>query len=768
MIIIRLEYRGAIVREVTGREVRSEITIGRSRHCAWVLPKEDEVASSQHASLVGKGGSVWIRDLKSRNGLYCQGQKITEKKLAPGDRITIGDCLLAVDADPEAGGERRPSTLTVLSGPGKGRKCVLKPPRFSIGSDVGAALVLLDQLVSKKHAEITVKDDHSCWIRDLGSKNGTTVNSLPLHGDQERLLKDGDRIQISHLDLLFQDGGVKHVNYQVGLRVLVLVATALLAFGAYSAYQSLRPGARRFLDDARRQAAAGDFNQARQSVTQAAGARNAERHAIERADLARLVNAWQNTSQLWEKTRGELQAGDWVAAARDLGNLLAGGKDAWGWNPEAANWRQAAAAAKSMVDALARAQQTLGREESTLAEYQRARAAVTACLARGGGPAAPEYLARLTGEVRQAQVRLDQRLGENQRLDEALARLAGLEPPFPEVLRSLRGMRAGCGPLVAQRLDAVTPVVQSLADGYGGIRQVAQFCREMKFAEAAAVTVALPAPALCAVDAMLSRCRANQEKLHALIRRTGSQVGFLMGTGDAAVNRPATWEEAINFFADPERVERLLACDVLSGPVPKRSRTEPAGDYDAAVGMEEFYEFLGNLPEPAAGPVAGDDGFTPKLRRLHDLGGRSERLLAYLKEPDCQWILTGAMADTRDRLVRALGIRDAIVKTFLDQTRSRQGRSALIAGGIAAYLAPKAPGPEGAAQSVAEWTAARFKQYRATILKLNHDFDGAAPEEQIRLRGEILDAGLPGDPVIRRMWAMRESANRPPPAAAGP
>jgi len=321
---------------------------------------------------------------------------------------------------------------------------------------------------------------------------------------------------------------------------------------------------------------------------------------------------------------------------------------------------------------------------------------------------------------------------------------------------------------VAQRLDAVTPVTQALADGYTGIRQVAQLCREMKFAEAAAVSVALPAPALCAVDAMLSRCRVNQEKLHALIRRTGSQVGFLMGTGDAAVNRPAAWEEAINFFADPERVERILACDVLSGPLPKRSRSEPAGDYDAAVGCEEFYEFLGNLPEPAAGLAAGDNGFTPKLRRLRDLGVRSERLVAYLKESECQWVLRGPTAELRDRLVRALGIRDTIVKTFIDQAGSRQGRSALIAGGVAAYLAPAAPGPDGAAPSLAEWTAARFKQYRANILKLNRDFEVAAPGQQIQLRGEVLDAGLPGDPVVRRMWAMREAANRPAPAGTVP
>ncbi|MFA5205591.1 MAG: FHA domain-containing protein [Lentisphaeria bacterium] len=758
-MIIRLEHRGSVVREARDSDLPAEVVIGRSRTCTWALPPTDEVASSRHASLIRHGGRTSIRDLGSKNGLYCQGAKITEKKLSPGDRITIGDSLLVVEEEKEAAGGRRPSTLTIQSGPAKGRRIELVPPRLTIGSDPGCGLAFLDMLVSKKHAEIVVKDDGSCWARDLGSKNGTSVNGLPLHGDQERLLKDGDRIQVAHIDLRFLDGAVKHVNYQTGLRIAVLVGTLLLAWGAYSVFQTLRPSARYYLDTARREAAAGRFEPARALVAKAAGARRAERHEIERTDLARLIGVWNITVVLWDKAQKELAAKDWVAASRDLGTLLAGGKDAWGWNPQASQLRQEAALSKLLLDALARAEQTRTREDSSLADYQRARDAVRDGLGRLATIRPPACLGPLTESLRQNQAALDRLLAENRALDETLARLNTMEPPFPEILRTLQAQGREPGPLLRRRLDAVTPVVQALANGYAGIQQVAAACRNLKFDEASKIKVVIPPPADCAVDAMASRCRSNLEKLHGMVRRTGSQLGFLMGLGEKSVNQPELWQESINFFADPEVLERVLTCDVLSGPLPKRARTEPSGAYDTGLGIEEFYAFLGNLPSAPEPP----DGmpFTPKLRRLRELGLRAERVLTYLNEPDCRWLLTGAVVETRDRLQRALAARDLVVKSCAEQAVSRQGRSALVAAGIAAYLAPTAKGPDDRAATWADWTTLRFKDYRGRIAKLSHDFEAAQPQQQILLRGAILDTGLPGDQLVRRMWAMRDAGTRP-------
>jgi len=41
---------------------------------------------------------------------------------------------------------------------------------------------------------------------------------------------------------------------------------------------------------------------------------------------------------------------------------------------------------------------------------------------------------------------------------------------------------------------------------------------------------------------------------------------------------------------------------------------------------------------------------------------------------------------------------------------------------------------------------------------MNQAYDGASssPEESIRIRDRILSEGLPGDSVVRRMWAKKE------------
>ena len=223
-MLIRLEHNGRIIHEIGSSAVSGEIVIGRSHACTWPIPKEDSVSSSKHAAVFPKGRAVWLKDLGSSNGTFHNGKRIAKKKLEVGDKISIGNCVLSVEPD-KGGDAKAPSELLLLSGKVRGQKKPLLPPVFTIGSDPTSNLVFLDMLVSRHHAEILVKEDASCWIRDLGSKNGTAVNGMPLRDDKERLLKDGDRIAFSHLEVEFHDGSVKRSNKQTWLRIGVLAAT---------------------------------------------------------------------------------------------------------------------------------------------------------------------------------------------------------------------------------------------------------------------------------------------------------------------------------------------------------------------------------------------------------------------------------------------------------------------------------------------------------------------------------------------------------------
>lgn len=104
--------------------------------------------------------------------------------------------------EPSTPSEERPPTyapdgadgeLTVLSGTGAGSAAAVTHGRASIGRAPESDLQLLDDEVSRHHAEVTI-DDGVAAIDDLQSTNGTYVNGERIVA--RHALAPGDRIQI--------------------------------------------------------------------------------------------------------------------------------------------------------------------------------------------------------------------------------------------------------------------------------------------------------------------------------------------------------------------------------------------------------------------------------------------------------------------------------------------------------------------------------------------------------------------------------------------
>ena len=90
--------------------------------------------------------------------------------------------------------------LIVIKGPDEGRQFELPADgATSIGRDRSSRVVLHDTEVSRKHAEVTIQDD-VYRLRDVGSANGTLVNSQPI---REASLQPGDHITVGQSILVF-------------------------------------------------------------------------------------------------------------------------------------------------------------------------------------------------------------------------------------------------------------------------------------------------------------------------------------------------------------------------------------------------------------------------------------------------------------------------------------------------------------------------------------------------------------------------------------
>src|SRR5271155_3135516 len=83
---------------------KNEINVGRVQGNDLMLPKGN--VSKHHARLLFRDGRFIVTDLKSTNGTYVNGRKISQATIVrEGDKIYIGDFVLRVDTGSSSGAE---------------------------------------------------------------------------------------------------------------------------------------------------------------------------------------------------------------------------------------------------------------------------------------------------------------------------------------------------------------------------------------------------------------------------------------------------------------------------------------------------------------------------------------------------------------------------------------------------------------------------------------------------------------------------------------
>ncbi len=756
---LELEYNNALLESCAADEIKEEIIIGRSKKCDWRVSAEDSVISNRHARIFRKGKSLWIEDLKSTNGLYLKDKRITRKKLEIGDEYTFGDCTLAVlSPRGNSGGAR--SSVTVVSGLNKRRKHILEGPVFTIGAKTESDCFLPSELVSREHAEISVREDGSCWIEDQGSKNATLINGSSLAAGKERYLKDGDRIGIGQYELLFEDGALARESSQVWLKIGVLVVTfALLALG-YHGVQRLRPSAEYQLNASRKLARQERFEEARQTLNRAETSRGFRQQELNVSLLRRSINEWEAAYSTWSRARENLQNADWVRASRDLAVLQAASMDAWNWNPGAAAEKDAAMQAKDLLDLLLRAQNTVRRDHTSMDELLAVQNQIDRHTKRVAD-ADDMYLEPLVSALLETAQVLGSLLAQNERMNTALNLLDTDYPPYQEILTMLRNLRREASGTVLRRVDIVMPPIESLSYSFDRLLEAVNHTRNMDFAEALQMQLELPSVDACAVDPRISQSRVNLIYISENLNRTVQQLQGLHERLAPFMRGDDRHPEIMAILLDNRIMQAVLACDSINTAMPARSRTEPTSLYDRVLGVEEFYTSLRALPNRPEGMLLQQMPFVPVVRQFRTMCRDIELFMSFLDDPYNAWLQTGKLLAFRTQIEDYLRVRDALVEQHLAAAaREAAGRQALIHGGMAYLLAANPDELQLDGTDLTSWLVQRLRTLRNEMADLDREYSFASPQRQIALRTQILETGLPGDPVVRKMWTSRDASRQ--------
>ncbi len=107
--------------------------------------------------------------------------------------------------------------LIIQSGKHKGKKVRLADPEIIIGRDEEARIRIASSEVSRQHA-ILIPTADGVLVRDLGSRNGTFIDGVPIQG--EVMLRPGGSLSIGPLsfELAGADGTKKPSPPKTGLK----------------------------------------------------------------------------------------------------------------------------------------------------------------------------------------------------------------------------------------------------------------------------------------------------------------------------------------------------------------------------------------------------------------------------------------------------------------------------------------------------------------------------------------------------------------------
>lgn len=124
---------------------------------------------------------------------------VTRDTTAALDPEVLAERLDPVAADPDRDETR---VLVVTRGPGAGSRFRIDAPEVRIGRHPEAHILLDDVTVSRRHALLTLVDDHVV-LTDQASLNGTYVAGERV---DSHVLADGDEVQIGRFHLRYLEG----------------------------------------------------------------------------------------------------------------------------------------------------------------------------------------------------------------------------------------------------------------------------------------------------------------------------------------------------------------------------------------------------------------------------------------------------------------------------------------------------------------------------------------------------------------------------------
>ncbi len=177
--------------------------------------------SIRHCSISLQGNDLVVRDAESHMGTFLDGERISEAVIGNGVHLLrVGSALVTIEPTADAGVAVEPirleakdvideaavlqkleeltaaapvpkrNILVCIGGPLNGQEFEIPPGGLVVGRE--GHVRVPDEFLSRKHFEVAPDADGNVRVKDLGSRNGTFLNTMPA---RDTRVHSGDEIR---------------------------------------------------------------------------------------------------------------------------------------------------------------------------------------------------------------------------------------------------------------------------------------------------------------------------------------------------------------------------------------------------------------------------------------------------------------------------------------------------------------------------------------------------------------------------------------------
>ena len=776
-MLFQLEYDNQILYSISSDQITSSIFIGRSDFCDWKLPATDRTASNRHAEIRKYKNKLWLYDAGSHNGIFLHGEKITESQISIGDHYGIGDAVLHIVEAPvvEEKNTHLHHRLEQLNGKNRKRMIELTDYEYIIGSGGGATIVCNDSMISRHHAKISVKDDGSCWICDLGSRNSTEINHMRLSPDniEGRMLQDGDIISIVTIDFRFYDKNVNTVKTYLALKITVVILTAAILLSGYFVFRSMQPSAKSYIEDAKIFAKQRNFQHALEILHKAQNSPHFSTYQQEHQELTSRVKMWQKIEQEWESIKELILQGQLLKANVKLIPLLQTQTDIWNWNDQdAVVEKQIALSTAALLESILFVENNLSLQSAHLVQLKQ-RASIMDTLSKKKLQKQIPHINLLKQRFENIREELNFVIQSEDNI-EAIVNSLTPDSSLPDTVGKISGIRKHIQNHIAQRRKARKFVMyrninlcnrylrplQQLNQTHLALEQKQILIAQLSF-EKIPEKLEFPSLESCAIAPAFSNMRSELIRRNQLLNNTVVQIkSYINAFEKYGMNQVDHSLAALKYLHDPMFIPEVSSCKCFKKNISewKMTRKKALDKYDEFLGIEVFWDFMTNLPETFDSSFLSDKPFTPQIYTLRQMYANWEMFYLFCQKPLSLHLIS---LDTPNNKLQdwalwadeVLQDRQKLVQKWMKKSRQEKNkRVALIYGGAALLLAQN-PVKDYSVDSARLINL--LKDLRSETDKLKNGEEN--PEIIISNRQKVLNIALPGDPAARQ--ALAEIAN---------